>query len=184
MDNGEISYSRFLAGDDAGMTALIRDYKDGLMLYLNSFMNNLTMAEDCVQDTFVKLAIKKPKFQGRSSFKTWLYAIGRNVALDALRKNARHPEYALDELTEQADQTDIEQEYLKEEQKIMLHRAIRNLKGEYQQVLYLTYFENFSNDETGVVMRKTRRQIQNLLYNARKALKSELERKGFRYEEL
>ena len=182
MDNGESSYRRFLAGDDDGMTALIRDYKDGLQLYLNSFTHNLHLAEDCVQDTFVKLAIKKPKFQGRSTFKTWLYAIGRNVAIDALRRARQH--IPLDECAELADRTDIEQNYLKEEQKIQLHRAIRELKSDYQQVLYLTYFENFSNDETAQIMHKTRRQIQNLLHNARKSLKSELEKEGFRYEEL
>ena len=64
MDNGASSYRRFLDGDDSGMVELVRDYKDGLLLYLNSYINNLSIAEDCVQDTFIKLAIKKPKFRG------------------------------------------------------------------------------------------------------------------------
>ena len=34
---------------------------------------------------------KKPKFIGRSSFKTWLYAIGRNLAVDYIRRNAKKP---------------------------------------------------------------------------------------------
>ena len=182
MDNGESSYRRFLAGDDTGMVELIRDYKDGMLLYLNSFTNNLHLAEDCVQDTFLKLAVRKPKFHGRSSFKTWLYAIGRNVTIDALRRSRQH--IPLDACAELADQSDIEQVYLKEEQRILLHRAIRELKSDYQQVLYLTYFENFSNAETAKIMHKTRKQIENLLYNARKSLKSELEREGFCYEEL
>ncbi|MBR1554848.1 MAG: RNA polymerase sigma factor [Oscillospiraceae bacterium] len=182
MDNGASSYRRFLSGDDSGMVELIRDYKDGLLLYLNSFTHNLSLAEDCVQDTFIKLAIKKPKFREKSSFKTWLYAIGRNVTLDALRK-LRH--YAtLDELSELSDMHDLEQDYLKEEQKIAVHRAICNLKQDYQQVIYLAYFENFSNDETAKVMHKTRKQIENFLYNARKALKSELEKEGVCYENL
>ena len=78
MDNGASSYRRFLDGDDSGMVELVRDYKDGLLLYLNSYINNLSIAEDCVQDTFIKLAIKKPKFRGDCSFKTWLYTIGRS----------------------------------------------------------------------------------------------------------
>ena len=72
MDNGASSYRRFLDGDDSGMVELIRDYKDGFLLYLNSYTNNYSIAEDCVQDTFIKLAAKKPKFREKSSFKTWL----------------------------------------------------------------------------------------------------------------
>ncbi|MBP0966052.1 MAG: RNA polymerase subunit sigma-24, partial [Oscillospiraceae bacterium] len=50
-------------------------------------------------------------------------------------------------------------------------------------VLYLSYFEGFSNAEIAVIMKKSRRQIEALLYNAKKALRTELERSGFAYEE-
>lgn len=184
MDNGESSYRRFLSGDDTGMVELVRDYKDGLLLYLNSYTNNLSLAEDCVQDTFIKLAIKKPKFQGKCSFKTWLYRIAINIAIDQIRRLARHNDVFLDECENFATESSLESDYLIEERKITLHRAIRRLKKEYQQVLYLTYFEGFSNTETAKITRKTKKQIENLLYNARKALRSELDKEGFRYEEL
>ena len=66
----------------------------------------------------------------------------------------------------------------------MLHKAIQRLKPEYEQVLYLSYFENFSNKETAAIMKKTTRQVENLLYNAKKALKNELEKEGYVYENL
>ncbi len=182
MDSGASSYRRFLAGDDSGMVELIRDYKDGLLLYLNSFLNNISLAEDCVQEVFIRLAIKKPKFREDSAFKTWLYAIGRNLAVDMLRK--QHSHLALDEVEELADMHSLEQAYLREEQKIQLHQAIRKLKPEYQQVIYLSYFQEFSNEQSAKIMHKTRKQIENLLYNARKALKSELEKEGVSYEDL
>ena len=184
MDNGASSYRRFLDGDDTGMTEIVRDYKDGLMLYLNSYINNLSIAEECVQNTFIKLAIKKPAFREESSFKTWLYKISRNIAVSHIRKVSRYRKALLDECENLVAETDLENEYLKEEQKIMVHRAIRRLKKEYQQVLYLTYFEDFSNAETAVIMRKSRKQVENLLYNARKAMRSELEKEEFHYEEL
>ncbi len=176
MDNGASSYRRYIEGDDSGMTELIRDYKDGLLLYLVSFTNNISDAEDCVQETFIRLAIKKPKFRGNSSFKTWLYAIGRNVTRDMLRKH--RPSVPLDDAAEFADLQDIEQDYIQEEQKIIVHQAIRNLKPDYQQAIYLSYFEQFSNDEIARIMRKTRKQVENLLYNARKSLKLQLEKEG------
>ena len=45
MDNGAESYRRFLQGDDKAFVEIIRDYKDGLILYLNGFVNNILTAE-------------------------------------------------------------------------------------------------------------------------------------------
>ena len=137
-----------------------------------------------MEDTFVKLVVKKPKYQEKSSFKTWLYTVGRNVALDFLRKSSKDPSLSIDEMYNVADNEDVESDYIKTEQNITLHRAMQKLNPEYKQVLYLVYFENFDNAEAAEVMHKNRRQIENLIYRAKKALKTELEREGFVYEGL
>ncbi|MDE6101781.1 MAG: RNA polymerase sigma factor [Ruminococcus sp.] len=184
MDNGEISYRRFLAGDDEGMVEIIRDYKDGLILYINGITNNLVIAEEIMEDTFFKLVTKKPRFSGKSTFKTWLYSIGRNAAIDSLRKRSKISDIPIDEYHELIGGESIEREYLKEEQKITLHKALQNLKPDYKQVLYLAFFEDFSNSDIASIMHKTKRQIENLLYRAKQSLKSELEKEGFEYEVL
>lgn len=184
MGNGESSYRRFLAGDDNGMVELVHEFRDGLMLYLQSYTNNISDAEDCVQDTFIRLAVKKPKFNGKSSFKTWLYTIGRNIAADHRRRDKKNRNVSLDDQLPIADEADLERTYLVSEQKINIRHAMRRLKEEYHQVLYLTYFEGFSNEETARIIGKTRKQTENLLYNARKALRTELEKEGFSYENL
>ncbi len=185
MDNGASSYRRYLDGDDTGITEIIRDYKDGLTLYINGYVNNIFTAEDLMEDTFFKLASKRPRFSGKSSFKTWLYAIARNVALDYLRKNSKLASTPIEDLTNYiTEETSVEKEYLIKEQKILLHRIMRELKPEYFQVLYLVYFENFTNEEIAKIMKKNKRQIENLIYRAKSTLKSELEKEGFEYEKL
>lgn len=184
MDNGEISYRKYLNGDDNGLVEIIRDYKDGLILYLNGITGNMSFAEEIMEETFFKIAVKKPVFKGKSSFKTWLYSIGRNAAIDAIRKNSRISSFSIDDYTNIADEKNIELEYLKEEQKIMLHKALNNLNPDYRQVLYLTYFEDFTIDEAAVIMKKNKKQINNLLYRAKQSLRNELEKGGFVYERL
>ena len=185
MDNGASSYRRYLDGDDTGITEIIRDYKDGLTLYINGYINNIFTAEDLMEDTFFKLASKRPRFSGKSSFKTWLYAIARNVALDYLRKSSKLASTPIEDLTNYiTEETSVEKEYLIKEQKILLHRIMRELKAEYFQVLYLVYFENFTNEEIAKIMKKNKRQIENLIYRAKSTLKSELEKEGFEYEKL
>ncbi len=185
MDNGDASYRRFLVGDDSGIVELIRDYKDGLILYLFGICGNITSAEELMEETFAKIAIRKPRFKGNSSFKTWLYAIGRNVAVDHLRRESKRQHIPIDEFTEiLADAEELEASYIKEERRIILHRVMSRLSPDYRQVLWLVYFEDLSNADVAVVMKKNRRQIENLLYRAKLSLKSELEKEGFVYEEL
>ena len=185
MDNGASSYRRFLDGDDEGVVEIIRDYKDGLILYLNGYVNNIFVAEELMEETFFKLVTKKPKYTAKYAFKTWLYTIGRNVAVDYLRHHKKMVDTPIDELENcLVEEESVERAYLQEEQKITVHRAIRKLKAEYCQILYLTYFDGFSNADAAVAMNKNSRQIENLVYRAKKALKAQLEKENFVYEEL
>ena len=185
MEHGSKQYKRFLTGDDEGIVEIIRLYKDGLILYLCSFAGNLHTAEDITEEVFVKLVTKKPHFSGKSSFKTWLYTIARNAAFDFMRKNAKISDKPIEDYAELAsEEADFEQQYLQKERELMLHNALKKLKPEYRQVLYLIYFEGFTNSDTAVIMKKSKRQIENLMYRAKKSLKAQLEKEGFVYEEL
>lgn len=184
MDNGESSYRRFLSGDRSGLEDIIRLYKDGLILYLYTIVGSLHAAEETAEDTFVRLYVRKPRFSGRSSFKTWLYSLGRHIAVDFIRSQSRRKYVPVDGVGEAADMLDIERNYIKQEERIELRRAMQKLSPDYFQVLYLTYFEDFELTETARIMKRSSRQISNLLYNAKKALKRELEKEGFVYEGL
>ena len=186
MDNGASSYRRFRDnGDQDALVEIIRDYKDGLILYLTSIVGNVQTAEELAEDTFFLLGTKKPKDKGKGSFKTWLYTIGRNLAINWLRKNSKRMEVSVEECAELSSDEDIvEADYLKKEQRIMVHKAMRKLSPEYQQVLWLIYFEELSNKEAARIMKKSVRSIESLLYRARKSLRSQLEMEGFDYENL
>ena len=172
MDNGASSYRRFCnEGDDSGLVEIIVNYRDGLILYLNSFVGNIHIAEELAEDT--------------SSFKTWLYTIGRNIAINHLRRRSRFSLVSVDDCSElESEEESLEAAVIKEEQKISVHRALKKLKPEYHQVLWLIYFENFSNKEAAKIMGKSVHNIETLVYRARKSLKSQLETEGFTYEKL
>ena len=181
MDNGASSYRRFRdAGDAHGLDEIIIEYSDGLIFYLTSIVGNIQTAGELTEDTFVLLGTKKPKYKGKSSFKTWLYAIGRNIALDHLRKYSKKTCISIEETSEMIDdETAVEETYIQKEQQIMIHKAMRKLCPKYQQVLWLIYFEGFSNKEAAKIMKKNLRSIESILYRARKSLRSQLETEGF-----
>ncbi len=185
MDNGASSYRRFLEGDDNEIVEIIRDYKDGLILFLNRYVNNVHTAEELAEDTFFRLVTRKPRFVAKYSFKTWLYTIGRNIAINHIKRFGKVTNIPFEDLESiQNDYDALEQSYIREEQRILIHRSLQRIKVEYSQVLYLKFFEDLSNEQIAVVMKKNKRQIENLIYQAKQSLKSELNKEGFHYEGL
>ncbi|MDE6724997.1 MAG: RNA polymerase sigma factor, partial [Ruminiclostridium sp.] len=81
------------------------------------------------------------------------------------------------------DEDSLEHSYIKEEERITLHKAMSKLKPQYCQVLWLVYFEDFSHKETARIMKKPVGSIKTLVFRARQELKSQLEKEGFDYNE-
>ncbi|MBR5271925.1 MAG: RNA polymerase sigma factor [Clostridia bacterium] len=185
MGDGAINYRRFLDGDDDGIVEIIREYKDGLILYLNGYVDNIWVAEELVEETFFRIVTKKPKFSGRSTFKTWLYSIGRNVALDCLRKRKRVDVRSVEDSEKIIGEgRSFEKEYLEQERKIVLYKAMQNIPANDRRVLHLKFFEGFTIAEIALIIGKSVAQVNALMRKAKQALKEELERGGFEYEEL
>lgn len=182
MDSGAELYRQFLGGDNNALVSLIDIYKESLSLYINTFVNDICLSEELMEETFVHLVAKKPVYLGKSAFRTWIFAIGRNVALDYMRKIKRRRENSIDDAYSISDKEDLERSYIRKEQNIILYHALSTLNPDYSQVIHLTFLEGFSNSETAEIMNKSNRQIENLLFRAKKALKTALEKEGFNYE--
>ena len=101
-----------------------------------------------------------------------------------MRKKNKISEVPLENYNNTSEVNSLEKEYIKNEEKIMLRRTIDKLKPEYKQILYLIYMEGFSHSEASKIMKKNDKQIRDLLYRAKGALKKEIEKEGIVYEEL
>ncbi|MBR5712979.1 MAG: sigma-70 family RNA polymerase sigma factor [Lachnospiraceae bacterium] len=178
MNDGADSYRRFLEGDNAGLREIIDTYFDGLALYLNNYVDNLSDAEDLAEETIIVLGTKKPRFSGKSSFKTWLYAIGRHRAIDHVRRRSKEivgiPEQTERHLT---DAETAEEQCIRDDEKKELYRAMRGLKQEYRQVLWLKYFEAMSAGEIAAVIGRSTHSVYHLSERAVEELRRRLSRK-------
>ena len=185
MDNGASSYRRFLNGEKDALVEIIKEYKDGLTFFINGITKDLSSAEDITQETFIKLYVKKPGFNGKSSFKTWLYRIGRNTAVDYLRHSRKADTLTLNDYAESADYSlNPETGYFDRQRNAVIHKALGSLKPEYHQILWLVYFEGMSNDEASKILGKSKNNTSVLLHRAKEALKSELKKEGLDSEDI
>lgn len=174
--SGEACYERFRSGDNSGFDDLMELYRESLIFFLLRYLPSVEDAEDAAEDAFVAL-LMHPYHSGRgASLKTYLFTLGRNRALNVLRRQKR--ERALSDLTipepSREDYRALEDRLCSTESSRELLSAMDTLPGEYREALYLLYFEGLSVSDTARVMKKTRKQIENLSYRGRSALKEKL----------
>ena len=174
----------FCAGDESGFDQLMREFQQSLVFFLLGYVHSPEAAEDLAEDTFVELLLHKGRFRGQSSFKTYLFSVARHKAIDHLRREKRRPAVALDDVAERSDDAmGPEELYLNGEQAAEIAKAIRAIPQEYQEVLRLLYLEHLRYDEIALLMRKNKKQIDNLAYRARQALKISLGREAIFFED-
>ncbi len=71
---------RFLAGDRGAFRVLVERYQSTLVQIARRYVNTVATAEDVAQDTWIAVLRGAERFEGRSSFKTWLFHIAANRA--------------------------------------------------------------------------------------------------------
>ncbi len=75
------------------MEAVVSTYEGRLLAYVTRLMGGSALVEDVVQETFIKLAGNwKGVFEPGPQLSAWLYKVAHNVAVDALRREARRGE--------------------------------------------------------------------------------------------
>ncbi len=181
MKNGESSYRRFLAGDEDAFDQIIALYKDPLLFFLCRYLPSVATAEEIAADTFAQLIVKPGQYDQSVSLKTWLFTVGRNRAIDYLRRQRRWRILPLEEAVELpgSDSDNPELLFLQKERDRALHRALAELKPDYRAALHLVYFEELSYEDAGKIMKKSRKQMENLIYRAKNALRTKLEQEGW-----
>ena len=78
-------------GDETAFTALLERHRRELQLHCYRMLGSLEDSEDLVQETFLRAWRARASFEGRSSFRAWLYRIATNACLDALARRPRAP---------------------------------------------------------------------------------------------
>jgi len=178
MDRGSELYRLFLEGNKDAFDGIIKEYHSCVINFITGYTKNSHTAEDLAMDTFAELIASPNRFKFKCSLKTYLFTIAKNKAIDYLRKEKNRTafiscSYNIQPAPFLCSPEDIA---VCSQSSESFNRCFSSLPRDYRVALYLIYSEDCSYKEAAKIMNKTEKQITNLVYRGKKALKELLEK--------
>ncbi len=177
--------------DDAeAYQALLVAYQPRLQRVLQCSVGSVSLAEDLVQDVFLRVWRARKTYMPTAKFSTWIFHIASNVANNAVRDRSRkreiqvggdssannsNPGFQLDQMAMASTGTLPVRKLDKAERAEMVQFAVEALNERQRTALLLNKFENLSYQEIADTMGLTVQAVKSLLSRARVNLKTLLQ---------
>ena len=134
------------------LTEWFDEYGESILTYILLMVRDYQQSEDLTQETFIKAYRHQQQFKQKSSVKTWLFSIARNVTKDYFRKKHPLQHYLGLTMEEKDNRPTPEQIVGMNFQTEQLYRAIQQLKLSYRHVIILRKLKEFSTKETALIL--------------------------------
>nr|MBR9810300.1 sigma-70 family RNA polymerase sigma factor [bacterium] len=184
-DTDEVLVARAQNGDTSAFDQLVIRYSPRLYGMIYHMTSNKEDANDLTQDVFAKAYRSLRRFRGRSSFYTWIYAIGTNMTLNFLKKRNRRAAWSLDNLDSgiQNDEAMVDlahaanprhQSDLNELQK-KLNEALQSLSNRHRAVVTMFDIQGIPHAEISKILKVSEGTVRSRLFYAHRQLQGHLE---------
>lgn len=121
-------------GDYSAFEQLVSDWRTPSERFAESIVKNHVLAQDIVQDCFVKLWVFRDKYRPEFTFKTYFFTLIKHRSFDEIRKNRRFLQLPEDELSESNSPEEI---YLQNEKEQRIFELIERLRETDGDCFYL-----------------------------------------------
>lgn len=161
---------------ESRMKLLIHNYGDSLLRLCTLYLGDPYLAEDAVQDTYLKVWKSYQGFQGRSTERTWITRIAINICKNYLSNSwRRHVELSdIMEIMETGRVSQSRDAYESLGNTMVLMNEIMKLKPKYRLAILLYYYQELSVPEIARVLGRRESSVYILLKRAREQLRRNL----------
>ena len=144
-------YMRQLSfGNDSALDTLVFRYHKPLYGYVYRLLKDEKLAEDIVQDTFMKIYQQGQKGYIPDSFKPWMYKIATNCCRDYWRKASTKNEYSTDRIVEGHGK--VHQIIDRQLERQWMIDSLEQLSPDYRMVLYLRFYQDLQYAEIALAL--------------------------------
>ena len=172
--NKEILFEDIKCGHLRAFEALFRQYYPSMCVIAGKLVANREVAEDIVQDVFIRLWEKKAEYDKIPDFRTFLYVAVRNLCYNYLRDKKKTIDFSQIELSDK--QLSFQEQLIQEETYRLISNAIAELPVQSGKIMRLA-LEGKQNKEISEILGIAVTTVKTLKYNALKMLKNSL--KGY-----
>lgn len=164
----------FCAGDDESFDTLFERWSGRLLRYLERMVGEAAVAEELVQEAFLRVYRARERYSADARFSTWLYRIGTNLALNELRRPRRRiphrsaEEEGAPEVAAEAQPTDD----VVHARRVgaSLETELAALPERQRAALVLSAVDGLSYSEVAQALGVTEKAVKALVHRARSAL--------------
>lgn len=159
---------------------IFNEYSDDVYKLAFTYVKRKDIAEDLVQEVFVKVYKNLDKFQNNSSIKTWIFSIAINQCKDYLRSAYYRYIYLSEKISSVANGgTKTPEELVLEEfGKHLLTKDVLSLPIKYREVIILYYFQELKIKEITDVLKVNENTIKSRLTRAKEIMKKKYYERG------
>jgi RNA polymerase sigma-70 factor, ECF subfamily len=175
-------------GDEAAFTQLVLSYQDRLIAVFSHLLGDQDVAEDLVQDVFLRVYRARNGYQPTAKFSTWLYRIANNLANNSRRDRGRRREVPLPSTDTGpvgarsnskavAEKSGLMPSRLLQKSELcdVVREALAGLNERQRMAVLLNKFEEMSYADIGETMELSSAAVKSLLSRARDTLRDRLE---------
>lgn len=150
---------------------LYEAHLDAVFNYCLFRLNNYQEAEDATAEVFERAWRKRKSFAPkRSNFKTWIFAIARNLTIDVLRQEKRRPIVDLNEdAPDKSQSIEVQIEYIEQSSHLLF--LVHSLDDSEQELINLKFGAGLTNRQIGVILGKSESAIGTSLYRVMRKLR-------------
>jgi RNA polymerase sigma-70 factor (ECF subfamily) len=161
-------------GSETAFSRLVEAYKNNLYTSAWRVTGSKAMAEDILQNVFLKVWLHRERLPALDNFSGYLYTMTQNAIFDALRKVARRRERSLSPETDDAllSHSETEQRIEQREYDVLLHRAIESLPPKQKQTYILIKQEGLKRSETADLLNVSSETVKFNLEEATRKIKA------------
>lgn len=161
---------------DSVFQRIYDEYHQDLYQFLFYMVQNREQTEDLVQEVYIRVLKAYERFEGKSSEKTWLFSIARNVAIDFFRKQKSWRKRLIDSFdwAEQQvkDQNPLPEDVTVQNEEIkLMYECLQSCTVDQRIVLVLRYIHSLSISETAESLGWTESKVKTTQHRAIKFLK-------------
>lgn len=138
----------FRLGEEKSLEFIIRRFQTELVFFANNILQQLEVAEEIVDDSFLKVWQRRTDFDALPALKSFLYKSVKNACLDYLKspKNRRHQDIMNIDF-EFPSPDDMEAKMIYAELLGLIYREAEQLPLKQKQVFLMSYIEGLSTAE-------------------------------------